>query len=203
MNQSIVEATEAAPILCQISHQVIFHPEIPAFPPHILAYWTGCPTLLARASATYAAYTLTDTAAPDTDTQATIGSSKRNSKCARPRITSGPDVDVTLMDSYGESDGNAEYVKSPKNLRTRSANMPELGGCIRELKQMHKVAEEDIDVISQPMALFTLPDDLNPTELANAKTTPSKNNQDNGSSTPLGTQPSFPNSPLTDIFVAS
>ena len=40
-------------------------------------------------------------------------------QAATPRITAGPDGDVTFMASYGESDGNAEYVKSPKNWRTR------------------------------------------------------------------------------------
>ena len=71
-----------------------------------------------------------------------------DSQASTPRTTAGPDGDVTLVASYGESDGNTEYIKLPKNLRTRSANTPELEGCIRELKQMPKVAVEEIDVIA-------------------------------------------------------
>ena len=89
---------------------------------------------MARASAAHAAYVLTVTTAPDTAKQATIRSSKLNSNLARPmdeqsstpRIAAGPDGDVMPMASYGESDGNAEYAKSPKNWRTRSANRTEL-----------------------------------------------------------------------------
>ena len=76
MKQSIAEATEAALILFQVAHQV--HPDIPAFPPHILAYGTVWPDLPSCASAAHAAYVLTDTTAPDTVTQADIKDSKRN-----------------------------------------------------------------------------------------------------------------------------
>ena len=78
MKQNIAEATEAAPILCQVAHQVIFHPDIPAFPPHILTYGTGWPALPACAIAAHVAYVLPDTAAPDTATQADIKDSKIN-----------------------------------------------------------------------------------------------------------------------------
>ena len=76
VNRNISEATEAALILFQVAHQV--HPDIPAFPPHILAYGTVWPALPSCASAAHAAYVLTDTAAPDTVTQADIKDSKRN-----------------------------------------------------------------------------------------------------------------------------
>ena len=39
-------------------------------------------------------------------------------------------------------------------------------------------------------------------ELANNKTTPSKNHQDNGATSPLGTQPFFPNLPSIDASYA-
>ena len=139
MNRNIAEATEAAPILFQVAHQVIFHPDIPAFPPHILTDGMCWPALLACTSAAHAAYVLTDTAAPDTAKEAAIRRSKLNSNRTRPmygqsstpRITASPDGDITSMASYGESDGNAEYVKSPKNWRTRSSNTPELKGRIQ------------------------------------------------------------------------
>ena len=67
---------------------------------------------------------------------------------------------------------------------------------------MHEVAEGDIDVISQPTALFTQPGELNTTDLYDANTTLAKNRKENGYLTPLGTQPYLPKSPLTDAFVA-
>ena len=39
---------------------------------------------------------------------------------------------------------------------------------------MHEVAEEEIDVISLPTALFTQPDYINPTDISNTNTTLAK-----------------------------
>ena len=62
---------------------------------------------------------------------------------------------------------------------------------------MHKVSEEEINAIARPTALFNQHDKLDCMEISDAKTTPSKNQRDNGASTPIGTQPYLLNSPLT------
>ena len=67
---------------------------------------------------------------------------------------------------------------------------------------MHGVAEVDIYEITQPTELFSHPNKLNPMDLANNKTTPAENHQDNGTSPPHGTQPSSLHSPLIDSLVA-
>ena len=55
-------------------------------------------------------------------------------------------------------------------LRT-SANTPDLAGHTRKLKQMHKIAAVILGDFSQPREIFTLPDKVNPMELANNDTT--------------------------------
>ena len=105
------------------------------------------------------------------------------------RITSNNDSGVTLTASSGEIDGNSEYVKSPENSPTSSANTPELEGCIREIQYMHKDTKVDIDGIDQPTEIFNQTNELNPTDTSNNKTTLAKNHQDNGAMPPLGTQP--------------
>ena len=86
------------------------------------------------------------------------------------------------VDSSGESYRNSEYVKSPKNLPTRSADTLQLKSHILELQHMHKVAEDNIDDITQPEDLFTQPDKLGLTELAEDGTAPDKKHQYNGAS---------------------
>ena len=103
--------------------------------------------------------------------------------------------------SYGESDGNSEYVDSPKNLPTRLANTLQLKIHILELQHMHEVAEDNIDDIAQPTYLFTQPDELDPKELANDGTTMDENHQYNGASPRNVTQPSLSKSPLTYALV--
>ena len=66
---------------------------------------------------------------------------------------------------------------------------------------MYDIKEEDINVITRPMALFTLPKDLDPTELTNKSTTPDEIYRDNGASPPYVTQPSLLRSPLTDALI--
>ena len=63
---------------------------------------------------------------------------------------------------------------------------------------MHGVSEVENKATPRPMAIFTQPDKLNYTELADAKTNLPEYHQDNVSTSPLGTQPSLPHSPLTD-----
>ena len=67
---------------------------------------------------------------------------------------------------------------------------------------MHKVAEVNLEEITQPTELFNQPDDLNPTEIAGIEITPDENHQENGASPSHITQPSSPHSPLTDASVA-
>ena len=107
-----------------------------------------------------------------------------------------------LVASSGDSDGNSEYVESPENLPTRLANTLQLKSNILELQHMNEVAEDNLDEITQPTELLTHPDEINPTELTDDDTTPDENDQYNGSLTPHVTQPSLPNSPLTDSSVA-
>ena len=52
---------------------------------------------------------------------------------AKPKRTADPGIDVTLATSYGESDGNLDYVESQKNLPARSNNTPNITGHIRKL----------------------------------------------------------------------
>ena len=68
---------------------------------------------------------------------------------------------------------------------------------------MHEVAEDNIDDITQPTYLFTQPDKLDPTELAEDGTTLDENHQYNGASPRHVTQPSLSNLPLTYTSVAT
>ena len=77
MNRNIVEAFDAAPILCQVAHQVIFHPDASAFKPFVHTDRLKWTALLASTGAAYTAHGLTKTAASDTATPVTIGSSKK------------------------------------------------------------------------------------------------------------------------------
>ena len=101
------------------------------------------------------------------------------------------------MASSGESNGNSDYVDSHENLPTILTNITELKGHIYELQKMYEVAEVNIEDFSQPTELFTQPDKVDPTEIANDDTTPAETYQDNGTMPTHGTQPSSPHSPLT------
>ena len=79
VNQNIIEATNAAPIIFRDTPQVIFHPDVLEFSPNILTYEGGCPALLSSAGSNHAEQALTDTATPDTATPSAIGISKINS----------------------------------------------------------------------------------------------------------------------------
>ena len=72
MNQDIAEATGAAPILCQVARQVVFHIYEPALPPLVITNGTRWTALLAGAGAALTSHRLTETAAPDTATPAAI-----------------------------------------------------------------------------------------------------------------------------------
>ena len=70
-----MEATEATPILFQVARQVVFHPDEPEFLPLVITDGAGWPAL--PAGAALAAHALTETAAPDTATPASIGSGEK------------------------------------------------------------------------------------------------------------------------------
>ena len=80
--------------------------------------------------------------------------------------------------------------------------MTDLVGHISELKMMHEVSEEDIDAIVQPTVLFSHTEEIEIPELADAKTDPTENIQDNGTTLPVSTQTCLPHSPLKETLVA-
>ena len=135
------------------------------------------------AGAALAAHALTETAAPESATSTAIGRGKNNSNrerptegpTATPRPTADPDSDVPSAASSGESDGNSDYINSCKNLPASSVNTPEIAGHISEIEQLHEVAVVEIGEFYQLRELFTHPDEVDPTELANDETTPAKN----------------------------
>ena len=106
-----------------------------------------CPALTSSSRIAQAYQALTDTATPDTARPVAIISGKRNSNLARPeegqaaspRLPANPDSNVTSAASFGESDGNSEYVESAGNVPTSSAITLDLAGHIRELETIHEV----------------------------------------------------------------
>ena len=50
-------------------------------------------------------------------------------------------------------------------MATQNINTPELKGHVPEIKNMHGVAEDELDEITQPTDLCTHTNELNPTEL--------------------------------------
>ena len=211
VSQTIEEAQKAAPTLCQAITQVVFHLDALAFSPSVLTRGAEWPALPARADTAHAAPALTKTAAPDPATPAAVGSCKRNSNRARP--TDGqtgspspptdPDSDVLSVASIGGSDGDSDYVESAENSPTSPANTLDLAGHIIELEAIHEVSEGELNGIARPTVLFYHTDDLEIPELADAETDPLENQQDNGATALVNTQPSPPHSPPEDTSVVS
>ena len=83
MNQNIAEATGDAPILCQVTRQVVFHLYEPALPPPVITDGTRWPALSAGAGAALTSHGLTETAAPDTAIPAAIGERQKKSNHAK------------------------------------------------------------------------------------------------------------------------
>ena len=114
VNRNIAETTKAAPVLCQVYHQVVFHPYKIEFSPPIIANGARWPALPSDADTALAAHVLTKTAAPNTATTAAIRSGG-GLNYARPtdypnatsRLTSNPDSDVTLEVGSGDGDGDS------------------------------------------------------------------------------------------------
>ena len=126
-----------------------------------------------------------------------------DSQTASPSSPANQDSYVTLVASIGESDGDSDYVKSSKNSPTSLANTPDLAGHIRELEEMHEVAEVKLVELERPMVLFYRIDDIKIPELDDADTEPLENHQDNGTTPPVNTQPYPAQSPPEDTSVAS
>ena len=63
---------------------------------------------------------------------------------------------------------------------------------------MYKVLSEEINAIVWPTVVLTHTDKLKIMDIANAKTDPTENHQDNVATLPLGTQISSRHSPLID-----
>ena len=149
MRETIEEAQEAAPILCQDIARVFFHLDAPSFSHNVLPRGNEWPALPARSDTAHAALALTETDAPKPATPAAVGSGKRNSNCARPMdgqttstsLPADPDSDVKLVAIIGESDGDSDYVESAENSPPSLANTPDLAGHIIEMGAMHKVLE--------------------------------------------------------------
>ena len=67
---------------------------------------------------------------------------------------------------------------------------------------MHKVLEEEIDAIVRPTVLFSYTSELEIPELTDDDTDLPQNLQKNGTTPPVGTQPSSLKSPLEDTYTA-
>ena len=113
-------------------------------------------------------------------------------QAASPILLVDPDSDVMSTYRYGGSNGDSEYDESTGNLPMSSAIKPDIAGHTRKLEMMYEVLVEEINSIVVSTVLFTHTNQIKITELADAKTDPTKNHQDNGTMPPLGTQPSSP-----------
>ena len=107
------------------------------------------------------------------------------------------------MAGIGDSDGDSDYVELAENSPTSPANTPDLAGHIREMEEMHKVAEGELIKIARPTMLFSRMDELKIPELDNDETDPPENHQDNGATLPVNTHPSPLHSPLDDVSLTS
>ena len=120
-----------------------------------------------------------------------------------PSLTADPYSDVMFETSFGGIDDNSDYAKLSENAPTSLANTPDLVGNTRKLEVMYQVLEGDLDPISQPTVILSHTNDLKIKELTNTETDPPYNHQDNGSTPPVSTQTSLPQSPPEEILVAS
>ena len=85
VSETIEEAQEAAPIICQAINPVIFHQDAPSFLTSVLLRGDKWPALPARADTSHTAPALTMTAAPKPAAPAAVGSGKNNSNRAKPK----------------------------------------------------------------------------------------------------------------------
>ena len=76
------------------------------------------------------------------------------------------------MASTVESDGKSEYVDLTENSPTSPANTPDITRHIRELDEIHEVAESELVKLAQQTVLFSHIDELELPELSDAETNP-------------------------------
>ena len=163
VSKTIEEAQEAAPTLCQAITLVLFHQDAPELSPSVLPRGDDWPALTESADTAHASPALTETDNPDPATPAAVGSGKRNSNRAQPTDgqTASPsppydqDSDIILVVSIGEIGDDSDCVESAENSPTIPANTTYLTGHIRELGEMHKVAEGDIVELAQPTVFLS------------------------------------------------
>ena len=86
-----------------------------------------------------------------------------------------------------DSDGDSDYVESAENPPTSLANTLYLAGHISKLEETNEVAKGNLAAIKQTAVLFFHINELEITELDNAKTDPPGNHQDNGATLPVNT----------------
>ena len=126
-----------------------------------------------------------------------------DSQTTSPSPPTNQDSGVTLVESFGDSDGDSDYIESTQKPPTSSANTPDLAGHISELEEMHEVTEGKLVKLARPMVLSSCIDEIELPELDDDETDPPENHQDNGSTLSVNTQTSLPHSPLKYNLVAS
>ena len=152
VRENIEEDQESALTLYHVIPPVVLHQDAPEFWPSVLPRGDEWPALLAHANTAHTAPSITETATPDPDTPAAVGSGKRNSNRAQPTdvqtVSPSPpsdqDSDVMLAAIIGESDSDSDYVESAENSPTSPSNKPDLEGHISDLEEMYEVAEGKI-----------------------------------------------------------
>ena len=82
ISQTIKEAQESSPTLCQAISLVVFHPDAPVFSPSVPTRGAKWPALPTRIDTAHASPALTKTTTPNPATPAAAGSSKINLNCA-------------------------------------------------------------------------------------------------------------------------
>ena len=211
MSENTEEAHEASPTLWHTTPMVVFHQDAPEFSPSVLPRGDEWPDLLAHADTDHRSLALTKTATPDPATSEAIGSSKINSKRARPTdgqtaspsLPANQDSDVTSVASIGESNEDLDYVESAEKSPMSPANTPDLKGHISELEEMHEVAEGYLVKLVQSTMLFSRIDEIEIPELNDANTNLLEHHQDNGATPPVKNQPYTLQSPLEYASVDS
>ena len=203
MSQTIEEAQEAVPNLCQAISPIVFLQDEPAFSPRVLTRGADWPALLAHANTAHAAPALTNTSAPNPAILAAVGDGKINSNCAlsmdgqtaSPSPPANPDSDAVLAASFGGSYVNSDYVNSAKNSPTSLSNTLDLVVYISKLEAMHEVSEGELDAIARLTVILSHTNELKILELADAETNPPENHQYNGATPTFNAQPYPPHSP--------
>ena len=97
--------------------------------------------------------------------------------------------------SSGVSNANSDYSGSRDNSPAGLDNIRELAEYLDELKKIHEDVRAELEGFYSSKELFTHPDELEPTELANKEYNPAEKPQNNGATTSLLNQPSLPYSP--------